>query len=302
MAATFDWPLLFVEETSSSGGLNPSEEDQAAMYDSLLFFDVSYDKYQINSGDDKLARRLSGQYNSIIWLDDDLSTHHFVSSVDSVGWYLDYNSNFLLAGWQTIYWYAGTLPMNPGDFMYDRFGITQVTENQNFDFIGTYGQNSWPDLETDTDNAFGGFLPYISKFATLPGAEVIYRFKTGSGDSQFENEPCGVLYDSGHGKRIALGFPVYHLTDASASALMNKVFETFGIDAVLYYGDVDNNHLVNLMDITYLISYLYHGGAPPVILNNGDVDGNCEINLLDITYLISYLYMGGPQPVAGCVE
>lgn len=63
-------------------------------------------------------------------------------------------------------------------------------------------------------------------------------------------------------------------------------------------GDVNCNNAVNLLDITYLITYLYRQGPAPCALWRGDVNGSGAINLLDITYLITYLYRGGPTP--GC--
>lgn len=62
-------------------------------------------------------------------------------------------------------------------------------------------------------------------------------------------------------------------------------------------GDADGNGAVNLLDITYLIDYLYRDGPPPEPFAAGDADGNGDVNLLDITYLIDYLYKDGPEPV-----
>ncbi len=61
-------------------------------------------------------------------------------------------------------------------------------------------------------------------------------------------------------------------------------------------GDVNHNGVVNLLDITYMISYLYKQGPFPIPLIAGDINGNNQINLLDATYLISFLYKGGPAP------
>jgi len=62
-------------------------------------------------------------------------------------------------------------------------------------------------------------------------------------------------------------------------------------------GDADGNGLVNILDITYLISYLYKDGPSPEPLEITDADGNGLVNILDITYLISFLYKSGPAPV-----
>jgi hypothetical protein len=64
-------------------------------------------------------------------------------------------------------------------------------------------------------------------------------------------------------------------------------------------GDANNNGSVNILDITFEISYLYKGGPAPECNDEADANGNGTVNILDITYLISYLYKGGPAPVCG---
>jgi photosystem II stability/assembly factor-like uncharacterized protein len=61
-------------------------------------------------------------------------------------------------------------------------------------------------------------------------------------------------------------------------------------------GDVNGDQAVNILDISYLIAYLYQGGPPPDPFESGDANGDGDINILDITYLIAYLYQGGPEP------
>nr|MBN2277003.1 choice-of-anchor J domain-containing protein [candidate division Zixibacteria bacterium] len=62
-------------------------------------------------------------------------------------------------------------------------------------------------------------------------------------------------------------------------------------------GDANGNGAVNILDATYLISYLYKSGPPPVPMGAGDASGNGAVNILDVTYLISYLYKSGPAPI-----
>ncbi len=300
--ATFDLPLLFVDETGETGSLNPSEEEQAAVYDSVLLFGTDYDKFYIDNGPQKLDRSEAGQYENLIWVDDDLSGQLLSSSIDSLEWYLNNTTNICIAGWQTLTWYAGEQPLNPGNFLYDYFGITQLTENINFDFVGATGDNGWPNITNRTDNMFNGVFLSIPKLDHLPGAQVIYRFDSQSDDPQFEGEPCGVIYNRGDGLGIALSFPLYYLTESSARALMTKLYDTFGIEIETLSGDVNGDGSGNLLDITYLINYLYKSGPAPVIMNNGDVNGDCAINLLDVTYFINYLYKAGPGLQPGCVE
>lgn len=63
-------------------------------------------------------------------------------------------------------------------------------------------------------------------------------------------------------------------------------------------GNANGDANLNILDITYLISYLYKGGPAPVpyALCSGDPNCDCTVNILDITYLISFLYKSGPAP------
>ncbi|MBU8932528.1 MAG: hypothetical protein KOO62_00835 [candidate division Zixibacteria bacterium] len=55
---------------------------------------------------------------------------------------------------------------------------------------------------------------------------------------------------------------------------------------------------INIADLTYLVAYLFTGGAEPSCIDESDIDGNDEINIADLTYLVAYLFTGGPPPVA----
>ena len=61
-------------------------------------------------------------------------------------------------------------------------------------------------------------------------------------------------------------------------------------------GDVNDNGEVNLLDIIFLINFLYMGGPAPDPMESADVNSDMTVGILDITRLISYLYKGGPAP------
>jgi hypothetical protein len=61
-------------------------------------------------------------------------------------------------------------------------------------------------------------------------------------------------------------------------------------------GDADNSGEINIVDVSYIINYLYKDGPAPITVKAGDADSNEAINLLDATYLIDYLYKDGPSP------
>ncbi len=62
-------------------------------------------------------------------------------------------------------------------------------------------------------------------------------------------------------------------------------------------GDPNNNKVINILDIVYLIDFLYKQGPPPNPLASGDPNATTTINILDIVYLIDFLYKEGPTPV-----
>lgn len=64
-------------------------------------------------------------------------------------------------------------------------------------------------------------------------------------------------------------------------------------------GDANGDGTINILDITYVIGYLYMGGPPPDPMESADVDLSGNVNILDITYLISFLYKSGPDPDCG---
>ena len=61
-------------------------------------------------------------------------------------------------------------------------------------------------------------------------------------------------------------------------------------------GDADGSGSINILDIAYIISYLYRGGPAPDPPQKADVDHSGSTNILDVGYLVSYLYRSGPAP------
>ena len=61
-------------------------------------------------------------------------------------------------------------------------------------------------------------------------------------------------------------------------------------------GDLDNSETIDILDVVYLINYIYKEGPAPYPLMSADVDCAENINILDIVYLINFLYKDGPSP------
>ncbi|MBI5225235.1 right-handed parallel beta-helix repeat-containing protein [Candidatus Micrarchaeota archaeon] len=64
-------------------------------------------------------------------------------------------------------------------------------------------------------------------------------------------------------------------------------------------GNVNGLGGINVVDITYLVAYLFQGGPAPNPLAAADVNLDGKVNVVDLTYLVAYLFKGGPAPCSG---
>lgn len=61
-------------------------------------------------------------------------------------------------------------------------------------------------------------------------------------------------------------------------------------------GDVDHSGTINVVDLIYLVNYIFFEGPAPPCFEEGDVDSDTAINVVDLTYLVDYLFFAGPPP------
>ncbi|MGH8015015.1 MAG: dockerin type I repeat-containing protein, partial [Candidatus Zixiibacteriota bacterium] len=63
-------------------------------------------------------------------------------------------------------------------------------------------------------------------------------------------------------------------------------------------GDVNLDQKLNILDLTYVIDYIFRGG--PMFEDPVEADVNADGtpgNILDLTYLIDHFFRGGPPPL-----
>ncbi|MEW5923505.1 MAG: dockerin type I repeat-containing protein [Candidatus Zixiibacteriota bacterium] len=70
-----------------------------------------------------------------------------------------------------------------------------------------------------------------------------------------------------------------------------------GVIDIFSCGDTDASGGVNILDVTFLIKYLYKSGNSPQPMESADTNGDGSINILDLTYMIGFLYKNGPALV-----
>jgi hypothetical protein len=61
-------------------------------------------------------------------------------------------------------------------------------------------------------------------------------------------------------------------------------------------GDVNGDGTLTVLDVMYLVSYLFKNGPTPAPLETGLVNCDGKVNIADAVYLICYLFKGGPKP------
>ena len=66
-------------------------------------------------------------------------------------------------------------------------------------------------------------------------------------------------------------------------------------------GDVNQDGIIDIGDIVYVINYVFYGGPPPVPdISCGDVNCDGIVDIGDIVFLINYVFYGGPEPPWSC--
>ena len=96
---------------------------------------------------------------------------------------------------------------------------------------------------------------------------------------------------------------VSHSGYATKDTVVFVTGDLVGLDFILdplpyIEGDANGDHVVDFLDILYLIDFIFSGGSPPAPYLAGDANCDLVVEFTDILYLIDYVFSGGPPP--GC--
>jgi hypothetical protein len=61
-------------------------------------------------------------------------------------------------------------------------------------------------------------------------------------------------------------------------------------------GDVYADGAINLLDIQFLVNFIYYSGPDPEHIESANVNCDARVNMLDVLYLIAFIYENGPAP------
>jgi len=215
---------------------------------------------------------------------------------DSTGWQ---SPEPLVDNW-ILFWKVQACDMffNCSEWTEEQVFWINTGEDAPYPFMATYPPDTGYSYVTDMLETFRWqkcieFDPFDSVYYTLYIATDSEFIDVVTYDSLWNFE--FVLPDS-----LEFGMQYWWKVKATDNAAL-FVYSTNRPDFMTWMlGDADGSRMVNILDVVFLINYLYKDGREPYPPIMGDIDGDCVINIMDATYLVDYLYKGGPEPEVGC--
>ncbi|SYZ73091.1 exported hypothetical protein [Candidatus Zixiibacteriota bacterium] len=182
-----------------------------------------------------------------------------------------------------------------GDSILYMLNMDMIAHYQNIDRanlyygpVQTYSQ-LWAHL---ADSLFG----ITATFKGTSGGSDHYPFIQNGYQATFVQE--GIFSTVYHTARDSTTYLNFEYMKRMVQASLATVYSVDASRRTPYIcGDVDNSGYINILDIAYIIRYLYRDGMAPFPLAAADADGNGAVNILDVSALIDHLYRGGPTPI-----
>lgn len=219
---TFDEGILVIDNTFDYPETSPFPGDEAVdtFYDNIINAEVT--NWDVNSqGAPDLTEM--AKYSSIILHNDDIISELLPGEIYNFKSYLNAGGNLFISGWKN-------LGNEEPDFLNNYLKMENCVINNEADFSGAFGQNSYTDINIDSEKVpmeiWNNNLAYINKFDVAENAEIIYEFNSSSDNQDWENKACGLTYQEEY-NLFVIGFPLYYTDLQAAHNLMNDVLTTF---------------------------------------------------------------------------
>lgn len=192
--------------------------------------------------------------------------------------------------------------------------------------VSVYGRNTVPLNRIVVPVYFSGTLALTYDSFSTAGCRTEYfetqtysHYNVNSGEFTLRLETSSTSLPAGEGPLVKLYFrvPWGALEDTALISLAGySTYQPEFSGSVLTYqphivssvvrltcclgirGNADGDIFdeINVADLTFLVDYLFQGGAAPPCEEEADADGSGGVNVADLTYLSTYLFRGGPAP------
>ena len=218
---------------------------------------------------DCLMRSLGSEFGVICQEEHILQFKALVSLVDS----LVPNANTILVGPNGIDFTVAPLPWLGMKFEWDISGFAISC------------------AEGSSINLTSSALPYPTSELNV---RVSYPTNRVRKDTIFENFSWTIISDC-NDNGIADSLDILFETSSDENS-NNVPDECEAVTCCLIPGDADGDSQITIGDATFLIKYIFSGGAAPECEVEADANAGGDISVGDATFLVKYIFQGGPAP------
>jgi len=220
--------------------------------------------------------------------------------------YFDGGQAAFVGGEERVYFYEDTTeavrgnPVQDIDFSVSMEWLGSAQIRINVNIVNNEYENYPPNTPSaPTGTAIGEIdasYEFTSTGVDPNRQQVYYKWDWGDGEisdwlGPYDHEQASVMSHtwtaSGQYEILTKMKDIYDLEGAWSSAGSIDVWKC---------ADVDDDNVVGILDVVFIINYKYKDGTAPVPEASADIDGNGQISILDVVALINYKYKEGADP------
>jgi len=196
-------------------------------------------------------------------------------------YYIDWNTGYCTGNWKkTVSWSQTKI--------YDEYGNDQ---DRKFTNNKLYFTDSVPPQPGIIDYVMATKVGFKVLTHHTPSVTVLYSYDLETGDSCVVTNPVSFPREDKPYK-VCLAAKTYDLDTYMYSEMTRLEYEIPALDGAIIRGDVNNDRVVNISDVTSMIDGLLTDNWDGKNYNNADCNLDDEVNISDVTTLIDYLLMG----------